>query len=398
MRILFLHPQFPGPFSALAMFLAADKDNKVLFLSERGQRDIRIPKVRRLSLSAPRCGDGSSDAPAREMENALERASVAANALLRLRKDGFVPDIIYASAARGYSFYVRDIFPQSRLVVHAHWFYTKGENYTFFQKGRERPSVDFAPARVRNLLQLNGLMDCDLAITSTQWQKAQYPEELASRMLVIPEGVDCRYFAPHAGIHMVNPVDNSPVEEVVTFSARSREAARGLVQFYSCLPRLLRLRPACHAWIMVPDAEGSDILRACQERALSQGVDTSRVHVIPFMPPDEQRRLLQATTVHVYLTAPFTLSSSLLEAMACGCLVLGSDTPPVREVITDGKTGLLCEFWDSDAMADKLVYMLENAEKLKLLRHAARVTMQKKYNMTQVTVQHAKVLENLLHH
>ena len=399
MRILFLHPRFPGPFGALATLLAADRDNTVLFLAERGRWERRLPRVRRLSLAAPReASVPQADMAAREMQMALERASIAANALLRLRNDGFNPDIIYAASGGGHSLYARDIFPDSLFAVHAHWFYTKGENYNFFHQGKPRSPVDFAPARARNLLQLNALAECHFAATSTHWQKAQYPDTLSGGMHVLPEGVDCQGFSPSPGMRFVNPRDGkTPVPELVTFSARSTEAARGFSQFYQSLPRLLHLRPQCHVLIMTPDMRSADTL-SLHETLMREPDMESRVHICSFRPSEEYRRVLQASSVHVYLTAPFALSSSLFEALSCGCAVVGSDTPPVREVIRHGENGMLCDFWDSNALADTVAALLEHAGDVRPLRQAARQTALDRYDVAKLTPQHARLLLAALPH
>lgn len=415
MNILFFHPHFPNSFAMLAQHLAMDPNNHVLFLSERGRKDVRMPNVRRISLAPAPLDPRNQDMPSREMGQALERAATAANVLLRLQRDGFTPDIVYASASLGYSLYIRDVFPRSALALYAHWYYTKGENYTFFTRGRERPAADFAPARVRNLLQLNGLMDCDMAVTSTEWQKRQYPEQLQEKFRILPEGVDVRYFAPSPGACWRNPEDNAPIDELVTFSARNRESLNGLNQFYAMLPRLFALRPRCHALIMTPppplvDKDGvpytrrnedkvavahHEALRRCRDQAVAAGVDLHRVHTAPITSAAGQRMVLQASAVHVYLMPPFTLSAGLLEAMSCGCLVIGSDTPPVREVIHEGENGLLCDYWDTAALADKIAMALEHRAEMAAQRRAARALMEREHNVEALVLQHADLLMHL---
>ncbi|MEB0223999.1 glycosyltransferase [Pseudomonas sp. 5S1] len=78
--------------------------------------------------------------------------------------------------------------------------------------------------------------------------------------------------------------------------------------------------------------------------------------------------------IHVYLTYPFVLSWSMLEAMASGCVVIGSDTAPVKEVIVDGVNGLLVDFFDSEEIARKFCSVLRSCEDFSLIREAARST------------------------
>ena len=400
MRILFIHPGFPGPFRHMALALGALKDMSVLFLSERRRKGVRLPGVRRLSVTGVDDADGEDDAE-REMRMALRRGANTANAMLRLRHDGFVPDIIYAASGMGCGLYARDIFPGAFYAVYADWFYTRGPNHTFFNRGKPRPPVDFAPCRIRNLCQLNALAECDFAATSTHWQKKQYPDRLANLIRVIHEGVDTSFFSPNPDEKFVaEGCDLSHVRELVTFSGRSIEPFRGFPQFYRCLPRLLAARPQCHVLIMVPErAEGNangdanELSSSLAALRAEIPVDEKRVHFLGFRPYEEYRRLLRASTVHVYLTAPFSLSSGLFEALSCGCLVVGSDTEPVRELIRDGENGFLRDFWDTDGLADTVAELLENPRRFDPVRKAARRTILQNYDRNILTPLHLKMLD-----
>ncbi len=400
-RILFLHHSFPGPFRHLAARFAARDDTTVLFLSEFRRKEVRLPGVRHITAPGARIVDlpEGLDPAEREFLGLLRHGSRMANALLRLKREGFVPDLIYASTGMGNSFYLKDIFPDAFYALNADWFYTKGANYNFFHRERARSPVDFAPARMRNLHQLNALAECDLAVTATEWQKVQFPPGLRDSLHVIHEGVDTNFFAPRPGTRFVTEgVDLSQVRELVTFSGRSAEPFRGFPQFYRSLPRLLAARPDCHALIMVDHARNrrkndpESARDALAELLAEVPVDSGRVHILGFRPYAEYRRLLQASTVHVYLTAPFSLSSGLFEAMSCGGLVVGSDTAPVREVLRHGHNGFLCDFWDTDMLADTVTSLLARNEAMQPIRDAARQTILDGYNLAETITRHETLL------
>lgn len=375
-------------------------DTTVLFLSEYRRSEVRLPGVRHLTVRGLRKMEPHPDVDEAERDFLLmlRRGSQTANALLRLRRDGFVPDIIYASAGLGNSFYIRDIFPESFLAVHADWFHTKGSNYTFFSRGNPRSPVEFAPARMRNLYQLNALADCDLAVTSTEWQKAQYPSAVAKMLHVLYEGVDTQFFSPQPGARfVVDGCDLSRVSELVTFSGRSSDPAKGFPQFYRCLPRLLAARPNCHVLIMIDQPESrhrndDTMVHETLSVQTQTAVDHSRVHIVGFRPYAEYRQLLRASTVHVYLTAPFALSSGLFEAMSCGCLLVGSDTPPVREVTRHGINGFLCDFWDTGMLADTITTLLARTQNMQPIRQAARQTILDRYDLSNLVPRHLELL------
>ena len=84
--------------------------------------------------------------------------------------------------------------------------------------------------------------------------------------------------------------------------------------------------------------------------------------------------MLQVSAVHFYLTYPFVLSWSCIEAMACGCAVLGSATPPVSEVLKDGVNGLFVDFFSAEDIADHVDEVLDHPNRMKKMREAARQT------------------------
>lgn len=393
MRVLFLNSTFPGRFRSLAQAFGAVRENTVLFLAETGQK-IALAGVRRLRLAPPSSYD-SDDPAEKEIVRRLRRGARAGNTLLGLRKSGFFPDIVCASASMGGNFYLRDIFPDVFYVGQGDWFYTPGESHCFFNKGKPRPSADFAPARVANLWEYNALGDCDLAVTSSLWQREQYPEFLQKKLHVVHSGINPRFFSP-----VENQEEHSG--ERVSFLGPPHEPARGFQQFIECLPYLLAQRPNCLvliAWL--ESATGGVRARGGEEEAV-QRVDTLnlppeqrvRVHVLGPRTLREYRELLRSSTAYVYLAAPHALTTGLLEGMACGTLVIGSDTPPVREIIRDGVNGFLCSFWDAEGMARTIADALENAPSLGQVRVGAQQTILREFD---AEMQTRRLMSLILH-
>ena len=402
MRILFLNSVFPGRFRYIAQAFGASPDNTVLFLAETGQK-VAIPGVRRLRL-APPAPYGSGDPAEKEIVTRLRRGARAGNALLSLRKKGFIPDIVCVSAGMGGSIYVRDIFPKAFYVAQGDWFYNNGESHCFFTRGTPRPPADFAPLRVCNLWEYSALGECQLAVTSSFWQRAQYPPKLQREIKVMPSGINTRFFAPaeekkdgEASGDAASDQRSNARQELVTFCGPMHDPARGFDQFRKCLPRLLELRPNCLvvlAWLDIAQTgnkagnqdippENTKTGQAMRRAVDILGIDQSyrsRVHLLGARSLKEYRNMLQDSTVHVYLAAPQVFSTGLLEAMACGTLVLGSDTPPVREVVQDSVNGFLCDFWDHENMAQKLADVLERAPQLGQVRRNARQTVLRSYD------------------
>ena len=121
-------------------------------------------------------------------------------------------------------------------------------------------------------------------------------------------------------------------------------------------------------------------------------LDLSRIHFTGLLPYSQYLQVLQASSVHIYLTRPFVLSWSMLEAMATGCVIVASDTPPVREMINNGENGLLVDFFSPDKIADKVVEVLENPDYKKTLGMTAREKIVTSYNLPQLLQEHLQWL------
>jgi glycosyltransferase involved in cell wall biosynthesis len=156
-------------------------------------------------------------------------------------------------------------------------------------------------------------------------------------------------------------------DEIVTYVARSLEPYRGFRTFMRSLPAILAARPKARVLIVGGDGvsygappTGPLNYREQMLQELGDSLDLSRVHFLGKVSYEAFIRLLQVSRVHVYLTYPFVLSWSMLEAMSAGCLVVGSRTPPVEEVIQHGANGLLVDFFSPAEVAQRVVEALED--------------------------------------
>lgn len=152
------------------------------------------------------------------------------------------------------------------------------------------------------------------------------------------------------------------------------------------LEKVQKAHPRCHAVIVGGDEvsygqKPSDAANWREKLLRGVKLDAIRTHFIGKVPYDVYRRVLQVSAAHVYLTYPFVLSWSMLEAMASGCLVIGSWTGPVEEVISDGVNGLLVDFFDIGVLADLLTESLQRDRALQPLRRAARQTVIDRFSL-----------------
>jgi glycosyltransferase involved in cell wall biosynthesis len=320
----------------------------------------------------------------------------------QLKERGFIPDIICGHSGWGPTLYVKDIFPNTPLLCYFEWFYQGYGSDADFDPSEPLTLDDLPRIRTKNAPILIDLYTCDRGLSPTHWQQSQFPHEFHDKISVLHDGVDTDYFVPQPGYKLVLPniIDLSHVEELVTYVARGMEPYRGFPQFIEALAHLQDRRPNCHAVIVAAD-------RVCYGKALPDGqsykdymlkkvsLDMSRVHFVGTLPYGLYRKVLQASNVHVYLTRPFVLSWSMIEAMSSGCLVIGSATAPVTEVIEDGKNGLLVDFFSPEQIADRIHEVMEHPNRLNDLRIKARETVLERYALKTLLPQQIQLIYNV---
>lgn len=387
MRVLFVHQNFPGQFKHLAPALEA-KGHEVVALGIN-RPTTSLPGVRILLhepqfVPVPSSARSDSDALAlAELRNKIDRGASVARALEQLRGAGFVPDVIYAHSGWGEAFYIKDIFPDSKLIVYAEYFYQTRGGDTHFDPEFSKPVPGHERrTHTKNMHLLHALSVADRGLSPTFFQRDTHPASLRDRIDVIHDGIDTQKFAPsvHASVSLRNAgLRLTSQDEVITFTVRELEPYRGYHIFMRALPEILMRRP--HAHVVIVGGDGASYGAAAPtgktwkqifREEVQARLDNQRVHFVGKLPHATLTQLMQVSTVHVYLTYPFVLSWSLMEAMSIGCLIVASDTAPVREHIRHGENGILTDFFDVAALANAVVDAISNRASLQPLRLAAR--------------------------
>ena len=384
MNILFVHQNMPGQFKHLAPHLAAE-GHRVVFLTRR--KDIVIPGVRTVTYAVPREAGAQTHHYVRLFENGVIAGQEVVRQAQELRRGGFVPDVVIAHSGWGEALFLKDVYPRVPLIVFSEFYYRPQELY--FEASREVTLDQVCRLRARNANLLLSLEACDAAIAPTHWQKSVQPAAFHDKLSVIFDGIDTRVVTPDAAATFALPNGRvlSREDEVVTYLARNLEPYRGFPSFMRAVPRILAARPDAQVVIVGGDdvsygskpADG----RTWRETMLAEvAFDPERVHFIPRLSYARYLSLLRVSAAHVYLTYPFVLSWSFMEAMAAGCLVVGSATAPVQEVIRHGVNGLLADFHSPDEIAGTVIEALVAAATLEPLRRAARQTVQDRYELS----------------
>jgi glycosyltransferase involved in cell wall biosynthesis len=220
--------------------------------------------------------------------------------------------------------------------------------------------------------------------------------EFHSKLKVLHDGIDTQYFSPQKGEQLILPsisLDLSEAKEIVTYASRGMEPYRGFPQFMESVSLLQKRRKGCHVVVVGED-------RVAYGRQLPNGktfkqlmlekldLDLSRLHFTGRLSYPEYLRVLRTSSVHVYLTRPFVLSWSMLEAMSTGCIIVASNTPPVTEVVHDGINGILADFFSPQEIVEKVEHALDDPDRMETLRTNARKTILERYSLSDLSPKH----------
>jgi glycosyltransferase involved in cell wall biosynthesis len=379
--VLFIHQNFPGQFRHIAAHLAKQSDVQVLAIGR--EQAPGLPGVRMLRYKPHRTASPNTHPYARSFEDGVLHGQQVLRLLLDLKAKGYRPDVIVAHPGWGETLYAKEAFPNTKLIHFCEYYYqTQGADAGF---DPEFP-LDIngaASIRSRNALHLVNLENCDAAITPTHWQHSLHPAAYRDKIQVIHEGIDTDNLGPNpeATLQLPNGKVLKAGEPIITYVARNLEPYRGFHQFMRALPKILKEHPACQVLVVGGDGvsygtKPKDAPNWRIKMLRENPVDLERVHFLGKVPYATYKKVLQVSKVHVYLTYPFVLSWSLLEAMASGCLIVGSDTAPVREVINDGENGLMVGFFNMEEISERIIQGLIQSEPFNKLHEAAYATAQ----------------------
>ena len=386
MRVLVIHQNFPGQFGQLVTAWAKRPGWDVRALGRETAPG--LPGFDGLlNYKLARAPHAQQHGYLRQMESATLHGQAAARAMLKLRDHGFRPDVILAHPGWGETLYAKDVFPDARLVHLCEWYYNADGQDLGFDAEFPISFDDRARIRTWNALHTLNLTNCDAAVSPTQWQRGRHPGIFLPKIDVQHEGIDTDGLAPDAQavVRTRSGAVLKAGDPVVTYVARNLEPYRGFHIFMRALERLQQQNKTCHAIIVGGDgvSYGKRVRDATnwREKMLAEvKLDPERTHFTGKLPRAQYLKVLQVSAAHVYLTYPFVLSWSLLEAMACGAAIIGSDTEPVREAVTDGETGALVPFFDAARIAEVTAGALEGgtawtARRLAAHQHAQRYSM-----------------------
>jgi glycosyltransferase involved in cell wall biosynthesis len=389
MNVLFVHQNFPGQFKHLAPHLAR-AGHRVQALGIEGPG---LPGIELLRYKPQRATARQTHPWAQEFETKVIRGEACAAAALELKKNGFSPDVIVANPGWGESLFLRDVWPQAKMLALLEFFYAAhGLDFDFDREFYKPDPARDAKLRAKNAHLLMALADMDRGLSPTEFQRSTVPSPYRDRISVIFDGIDTDAVKPDPAATLnAGGKTFRAGDEVLTFVNRNLEPYRGYHVFMRALPEILERRP--NATVLVVGADGVSYGAAAPKGKtwkqifldeVKDRIDASRVQFLGRLPYSDYLKVLQISACHVYLTYPFVLGWSCIEALAAGCLVVGSRTAPVEEAIAHAKNGLLVDFFDVAALASTVCEALERPQEFAPLRVAARNSALNRYDLARV--------------
>ncbi|VTS02887.1 glycosyltransferase [Tuwongella immobilis] len=400
MHILFIHDNFPAQFGHLAAELVRRHGDRCTFLT--GRANAQHPEFEVISYRQRGGATEKTHYCSRTFENQTWQMEAVYRAVVD-RAD-LRPDVIVGHSGLGPTLWLREHFDCPIVCFFEYYYSTRGADLDF------RPDFPSSTenrlrAMNRNAFLLLDLENSTLGYSPTEWQRQRFPSRYRDKIRTIFDGIDCQLWQPMSRSprrigERVIP-DDVPV---LTYATRGMESMRGFDIFMKVAKRLMDRMPSLQVLIAGQDraAYGNDArhtgMASFKDWVLSQdNYDRSRIHFLGLIPPRELAQLFSITDLHIYLTIPFVLSWSLLNALACGATVLASATAPVQEIIRHGENGLLADFFDVDGLTEQAWNVLQSPERYRHLGEAGRQLVQSHYSIDVCLPKFRALLTDAIH-
>ncbi len=416
-NILFMHQNFPGQYRHLAPALNNNKNFEVSALSIN-KND--VPNIKQHFYSLSTGNNEKTHRLALEFEAKMIRAEAATLRCIELKKDGLNPNVIISHPGWGETLFIKEVWPEAKIMNYFEFYYNTSDSDVDFDKV-DGLDVDkdfdmYSKLIARNQPLLMSYLESDALIAPTKFQASVAPEFIKKNIHVIHDGVDTNLLKPYKDAFVTMTKNEGLAEKeikltkkdkIITFVNRTLEPYRGYHIFMRSLPKILEKHPDAYV-LIIGGKEGVSYGANPPEGTTYKDMffdevkDDLKNHIdrIKFLGKVDYKSLLSIfaiSSAHIYLTYPFVLSWSMLEAMSMGCLIIGSKTEPVEEVINDGINGILVDFHDHEALSEKVNLALENQKDFDKIREKARETIVKGYDLKSVCLpKQVNLVESLL--
>ncbi len=396
MNILFIHQNFPAQFKFLAPALVK-AGHKLRALTIRQFKELVWEGIEISQYLTDRGSSKSIHPWLTDFETKVIRGEACFNAAVKLKKTGYLPDVIIAHPGWGESLFLKEVWPSAMLGLYCEFYYSARGLDVGFDPEFTFPDLE-NPCRMtlKNINNLFHITQADAGLSPTIWQANTFPEPFRNKITVSHDGIDTTLVRPDSDVSVTinGNLKLTRKDKIITYVARNLEPLRGTHIFLRSLPEILSRNPDVRVLIAGSEELGygagpsqggtwKDAL-LLEIRPKLHESEWNRIHFVGQLPYSYFLNLLQISAVHVYLTYPFVLSWSILEAMSAGCAVVASSTGPVTEVIEDGSTGRLFDFFDVEALAAQVCELLDDPGQRKVLGEAARKFVAENHDLQEV--------------
>ena len=381
---------FPGQFKELLNTLKKHENVELAFITSNQTAQMEGVNIVRYEppVTKPKGMIHYLSTLNRDLEGAREVTKQA----IELARNGFTPDVVVGHIGWCGLHFMKDVFPQTKLIGYAEWYYRWQNSWENFV-GEKVTMDNKAKTRMLNATSILGLESLDVSVTPTHWQRSVFPAIHQRNMHVIHEGIDTHVCQPKKPNGLTVPGCSLPLgTKIVSYIARAMEPARGFFSYMAAVEKLCKLDSELQFVVVGRPhsaySSGTGQGLTYREQAMEKyDCDWSRVHFCGKLTYDDYLKVLRNTTVHIHLSMPLFLSWSLLEAMSCGCAIIGSQNAPVNEVIEHNKNGCLVPFFEIDELVEQVCALLDDPQYAQQLGKAARQTVLDKYDVSHCTAQ-----------
>lgn len=383
MHVLFVHQNFPAQFGHIARHLIQTRGWSCTFVSQTPAGE--VGGIRKLRYSPRGGARETTHYCSRTFENAVAHAHgvyEACKAHPDLR-----PDLVVGHSGFGSTLFLPELYPSVPIVNYFEFYYHPHQSDMDFRPEFPPAELDYLRARARNAMLLLDLENCRCGYSPTHYQRGLFPEVYRPKIDVIFDGIETEVF--RRKVNVPRRVGDRSIPEstrIVTYVSRGFEAMRGFDIFMSVARSIYQQFPDVLFIVVGSDrvCYGGDQKhirhRTFREHVMAQAdYDTSKFIFTGLLPVQQLVDVLNLSDLHLYLTVPFVLSWSLMDALACGCTVLASGTAPVREMIEDGCNGRLCEFYDIEGFAARAIEVLREPSAFRYLGSEAEKRIHRQY-------------------
>ncbi len=385
MHVLFVHKNFPAQFGHIASYLIRDHGFRCSFVCELPPGNFE--GIDRIQYKTKGGATRSTHYCSRTFENCTWHSHAVYEAM-QARPD-VKPDLIVGHSGFGSTLWLADLYPDTPIINYFEYYYrSKGSDLDFRPDFPVKP-LDILRSRTRNAMILLDLQTCSQAYAPTQYQKSLFPDEYQPKIEPIFDGVDTNIWTRRENVaRTISGLEIPPGKKIVTYVSRGFESMRGFDVFMKVSKKICDARDDVVFLCVGSDrvCYGGDLNRidddSYRSHVLKQdNYDLDRFLFTGRVEPNELVNVFSLSDLHIYLTVPFVLSWSMMNALSCGCTVLGSATAPVREMIQHGENGLMADFFDIDGLSELALKVLDDPEGHRYMGEAGAKMIRESYSL-----------------